>query len=120
MDRPAPAWARQLAAEALRQREERRAAAAAEALSARWCSTPRGEEDDDPFLFWLRGAERFADAAAGAWVEEGEWRFWCAFFRALPPIAPHFERLLAELPARRALTRPARPRAAGRRPRARS
>ena len=109
MDAQPPDWARQLAAEAIRQREERRAAEAADALEATWCSTPRWEDDDVNFLFWLRAAERFAEAAAKSWIEEGDWVFWCAFFRALPPIAPHFDRMMADLHAKRALTRPVRP-----------
>ena len=67
---PAPRWARELAAEAIRGRDCE--------PSVLFPPTPRGEDGSlDDLLYWLRGAERFLEAVKTGWISKQDWLHWC-------------------------------------------
>jgi hypothetical protein len=85
---PAPDWARELAAEAIRERDRE--------PSVLFPPAPRDEDGSrDDLLYWLRAAERFLEAVKVGWVNnKKEWLHWCRFFESLPVVDAHFAALL--------------------------
>jgi len=96
---PAPAWARELAEQAVRERD---------AEPETFCSTPRGEEVED-LRYWMRAAERLVEAGENGHIGKREWVRWGEYFDTLPGVGEHFRALLAkdharaEAPGRKAL-----------------
>ena len=96
---PAPAWARELAEQAVRERD---------AEPETFCSTPREEEVED-LQYWMRAAERLVEAGENGHIGKREWVRWGEYFDTLPGVGEHFRALLskdharAEAPGRKAL-----------------
>jgi hypothetical protein len=92
---PAPRWARDLAAEAIRERDCEPAVL--------FPPTPRDEDGSrDDLLYWLRAAERFLEAVKVGWISKQGWTRWCRIFESIPVVDTHFSALLpAALRARR-------------------
>ena len=105
---PAPGWARELAAEAIRERDAE--------PSVLFPPTPREEDGSrDDLAYWLRAAERFLEAAAAGWISKKEWLYWCRVFESIPVVGVHFSALLpGALRARRLRREHAQARAAER------
>lgn len=105
---PAPRWARELAAEAIRERDCE--------PSVLFPPTPRGEDGSlDDLVYWLRGAERFLEAVETGWIDKQDWLHWCRIFRSIPVVEAHFSALLpGALRARRLRREDAKARAAER------
>jgi hypothetical protein len=105
---PAPRWARELAAEAVRERDRE--------PSVLFPPTPREEDGSwDDLVYWLRAAERFLEAVNVGWISKQEWTRWCRIFESIPVVDAHFAALLpGALRARRLRREDAKARAAER------
>jgi hypothetical protein len=90
----APHWARDLADEAIRERDS--------VPSVLWPSTPREEDGSrDDLVYWLRAAERFCAAVEAGWIDRKTWTFWRGVFESIPVVDTHFRALLATARERR-------------------
>lgn len=90
---PAPVWAKQLAEQAIRERDV--------VPVETWCDTPRGSDGgDEDLLYWMRAAERLVEAGGKGRVSKKEWNRWGEYFDTLPGVGEYFRHLLAELPER--------------------
>ena len=87
----APAWARKLAEQAVRDRDLEPAET--------WCSTPRSEEGEkDDLVAWMRTAELVVEAGEKGRVSKRQWIRWGEFFDSIPGVGEYFRQLLKELP----------------------